>query len=138
GVPGHPEVVEARKGDIHLFRRRRRRTLLHGGTAKKMNVPFFQANIRNSQTLTPAISAEPGIVRIHAQTTRPATPQRTDRILFREPTPTIAPVMVCVVLIGMPLMIVVMASVRAAPVSAEKPSTGRKRLIRCPIVLTIR
>jgi hypothetical protein len=38
----------------------------------------------------------------HAQTMRPATPQRTADRRRIEPTPMIAPVMVCVVLTGMP------------------------------------
>jgi mannitol/fructose-specific phosphotransferase system IIA component (Ntr-type) len=37
------------------------------------------------------------MVKINAQTIRPATPQRTAESLFVEPTPTIDPVMVCVV-----------------------------------------
>ena len=40
-------------------------------------------------------------MKIHAQTTRPATPQRTAENRFTEPTPTIEPVIVCVVLTGM-------------------------------------
>ena len=42
------------------------------------------------------------MVRIQAQMIRPATPQRTARVPFVEPTPTMAPVMVCVVETGMP------------------------------------
>ena len=42
------------------------------------------------------------MVSTQAQTMRPATPQRTAEVLVTEPTPTIAPVMVCVVETGMP------------------------------------
>ena len=44
---------------------------------------------------------------------------------------------VCVVLTGTPKKIV-STSVKAAPDSAQKPSTGRRRMMRWPIVLTIR
>ena len=52
--------------------------------------------------LTIPMSAAAGMVRIQAQTIRPATPQRTADSRRVEPTPTIAPVMVCVVDTGMP------------------------------------
>jgi hypothetical protein len=42
------------------------------------------------------------MVRTQASTICPATPQRTALIRFVEPTPTMEPVMVCVVLTGMP------------------------------------
>ena len=48
------------------------------------------------------MTAEAGIVSTHAQTIRPAMPQRTADSRRVEPTPTIAPVMVCVVLTGTP------------------------------------
>ena len=48
------------------------------------------------------MTADAGIVKIHAQTMLPATPQRTALTRCAEPTPTIAPVMVCVVETGMP------------------------------------
>src|SRR2546430_8234123 len=47
-------------------------------------------------------SSDLGIVSSHAQTIRPATPQRTADSRCAAPTPEIAPVMVCVVLTGMP------------------------------------
>ena len=50
----------------------------------------------------PAMKAEQGMVRIHAQSRSPATPQRTAETVCAAPTPTIAPVMVCVVDTGMP------------------------------------
>ena len=42
------------------------------------------------------------MVKIHAHTMLPATPQRTADGWRTEPTPTMAPVMVCVVDTGMP------------------------------------
>ena len=48
------------------------------------------------------MAAAPGIVRIQAQTIRPATPHRTAENFRTDPVPTIAPVMVCVVLTGIP------------------------------------
>ena len=47
-------------------------------------------------------SADTGIVSIHAQTMVPAIPQRTAVSRLVDPTPTIAPVMVWVVLTGIP------------------------------------
>lgn len=72
----------------------------------------------------------------HAHTMRLATPQRTHDRRRREPTPTIAPVIVCVVLTGTPNNEAINSEM-AEPDSAQKPSTGRKRVIFCPIVLTI-
>ena len=46
------------------------------------------------------MNAEAGIVRIQAQTMRPAMPQRTAERRRIEPTPMMAPVIVCVVLTG--------------------------------------
>ena len=46
--------------------------------------------------------ADIGIVRIQAQTLRPARPQRTADARTVEPTPTIAPVIVWVVETGIP------------------------------------
>ncbi len=85
-----------------------------------------------------ATRAVPGMVRIQAQTTRPATPQRTAfqrcKVVV---APTMEPVIVCVVLTGT-LRKMVRTRVAAAPPSAQKPSTGRNRLSFCPIVFTIR
>ncbi len=50
------------------------------------------------------MKADAGMVRIQAQTMRPATPQRTADSRRIAPTPTIAPVIVCVVLIPTPSM----------------------------------
>jgi hypothetical protein len=48
------------------------------------------------------MKADAGIVKIHAHTILPATPQRTAETFRVEPTPTMAPVIVCVVETGMP------------------------------------
>ena len=72
---------------------------------------------------TAAMTADIGIVRTHAQTMRPATPHLTAEKRLAEPTPTIEPVMVCVVETGMPAM-VAPKRVRAPEVSAQKPPTG--------------
>jgi len=55
-----------------------------------------------TQNVHAPISAAMGIVKTNAQTMRPATPQRTAESLRMAPTPTMAPVMVCVVETGMP------------------------------------
>jgi len=83
------------------------------------------------------ISADIGIVNIHAQTIVPATPQRTAVMRFVVPTPTMAPVMVWVVLTGIPAKEAPMM-VMAAAVSAQKPPIGRSFVIFVPIVLTMR
>ena len=69
------------------------------------------------------IKAVAGIVKIHAHTMFPATPQRTALALWVDPTPTIAPVIVWVVETGTPKAVAV-KSVIAPPVSAQKPPTG--------------
>ena len=69
------------------------------------------------------IKAEIGIVKIHAQMIFPATPQRTAESLLVEPTPTIAPVIVWVVLTGMPATDAPMIA-QAAAVSALNPPIG--------------
>jgi len=48
-----------------------------------------------------------------------------------------APVIVCVVLTGMPNL-VASRMLNAPPVSAQKPPTGRSLVMRDPIVATIR
>ncbi len=80
-----------------------------------------------------AIVADAGIVSTQAQTIRAATPQRTAETRFVEPTPTIAPVLVCVVLTGIPAS-AVPNSVMAPAVSAQNPPTGLSFVIRDPIV----
>jgi hypothetical protein len=84
-----------------------------------------------------AMAAAPGTVSTHAQTIRPATPHRTAVSCRTLPTPTMAPVMVCVVDTGMPRP-VAMNSVAAPAVSAQKPPTGCSLVIFMPIVRTMR
>ena len=76
-------------------------------------------------------------MKIHALTMRPATPHRTAEKREIAPTPMIEPLIVWVVLTGMPPMAVPM-SVTAPAVSAEKPPTGRSLVIRMPMVFTMR
>src|SRR5258707_11054859 len=66
-----------------------------------------------------------------------ATFQRTADTLRAAPTPTIDPVMVCVVETGIPRK-VAPNSVMAPPVSAQNPCIGVSLVILDPIVLTIR
>jgi hypothetical protein len=77
---------------------------------------------------TAAIIADAGMVRIQAQTIRPATPHRTAESRFVEPTPMIDPVMVCVVLTGTPSSVALKIAM-APPVSAANPPTGWSRVI---------
>ena len=65
---------------------------------------------------------------------RPSAPRTADCVV---PTPTMAPVMVCVVDTGMPAC-AVKNSVAAAAVSALIPPTGCSLVIREPMVFTIR
>src|SRR5580692_4430987 len=81
--------------------------------------------------------AAPGMVRTQAKTMRRVTPQRTAERRRDAPTPTMAPVMVCVVLTGMPKCAVPI-SVRAPAASAEKPPNGVSLVMRWPIVLMMR
>jgi len=67
--------------------------------------------------------AEMGMVKSQAQMMFPATPQRTAESLLVEPTPTMAPVMVCVVLTGIPATVAPMME-QAAAVSALNPPIG--------------
>src|SRR5215212_10802341 len=68
---------------------------------------------------------------------RPATPHFTADNLRVAPTPTIDPVIVCVVETGVPVS-VTYASVSAAAVSAQNPPTGFSFVILVPIVRTMR
>jgi hypothetical protein len=71
---------------------------------KQRAQPFYGSftNAARIQYETAAISADAGIVRIHAHTMRPANPQRTADSRFVAPTPTMEPVIVWVVLTGIP------------------------------------
>ena len=83
------------------------------------------------------MSAAAGMVSTQAQTMRPATPQRTADSRRVEPTPTIAPVIVCVVLTGTPKRVAVNSEIAPA-VSAANPPTGCSRVIFDPIVWMMR
>src|SRR6185436_13772250 len=89
------------------------------------------------QKETAATNAAAGMVRIQAQTMRPATPHFTADNLRVAPTPTIEPVIVCVVETGVPVS-VTYARVNAAADSAQKPPTGFSFVMRVPIVRTMR
>ena len=80
-----------------------------------------------------AITADAGMVTTQAHTIRPATPQRTADTRCVAPTPTIAPVIVCVVLTGIPKCVAIKMA-NAPPVSAQNPLTGRSFVMRDPIV----
>jgi hypothetical protein len=81
--------------------------------------------------------AAAGMVRTQAQTMRPATPQRTADRRRVEPTPTMATVRVWVVETVIQRKVARYRE-QAAAVSAEKPPTGLRAVIRWPRVLTIR
>ena len=76
-------------------------------------------------------------MKTHAHTTRRATFHRTADMRLAEPTPTIAPVMVWVVLTGMPLN-EAKNRAAAAALSAHTPPIGCNRVSLVPIVRTIR
>ncbi len=67
--------------------------------------------------------ADIGIVNIHAQIIFPATPQRTAVRRLVAPTPTMAPVTVCVVLTGIPERDAPIMEIAAA-ISTQKPPKG--------------
>ena len=83
------------------------------------------------------VAADAGMVRTQAQTMRPAMPQRTAERRLIEPTPMIAPVIVCVVLTGTPRFVAVKSEIAPA-VSAAKPPTGCSLVIFDPIVWMMR
>src|SRR2546428_1134071 len=83
------------------------------------------------------IPADTGIVMIHAQTIRRATPHRTADRRFVAPTPIIAEAITWVVLTGMPARAVLASAIPRAA-SAEKPCHGRSAVARFDIVRTIR
>ena len=78
-----------------------------------------------------------GMVMTQATTIPEAMFQRTADTRRAAPTPMIAPVMVWVVETGTPRL-VAMNKVMAPPVSAQKPCMGVRRVMREPIVCTIR
>src|SRR5438067_1835283 len=84
-----------------------------------------------------AINAAAGMVMIQAQMILRVTPHLTAVTRRVAPTPMIAPVIVWVVLTGIPPQAAPMR-LMAPAVSALKPPTGRSAVIRWPIVRTIR
>src|ERR1035441_6145777 len=78
---------------------------------------------RIKQKVVADMTAAAGMVTSHAHTIRVATPQRTADNRLTAPTPTMAPVMVCVVLTGIPARAVA-NRVMAPALSAQKPPTG--------------
>src|SRR5947209_20023245 len=109
-----PRPVALARDDAHVKRIHRLAALTRGQLAP---------NNRATQNVHAPISAATGIVRVQAQTIRPATPHRTADNLRVAPTPTIAPVIVCVVETGMPNELA-RKSVAAPAVSAANPPTG--------------
>src|SRR5437867_8195823 len=103
-----------------------------------MRLSRYRAGVYSMIRYAMAASDEAaGMVMIQAQTMRRVTPHLTAVTRRVAPTPTIAPVMVWVVLTGIPPQaapIILMAPA----VSALKPPTGRSAVIRWPIVRTIR
>src|SRR5688572_33485217 len=83
------------------------------------------------------MSPDAGIVRTHAQTILPAIPHLTALSRLVAPTPTMAPVIVWVVLTGIPRLVAMIMLMAPAP-SAQKPPTGLSFVMREPIVWTIR
>ncbi len=81
--------------------------------------------------------AADGMVTIQAIKIRCVMLQRTAVARRAAPTPTIAPVMVWVVETGMPRLVAA-NNVMDPAVSAQTPCTGVNRVIRDPIVRTIR
>ena len=104
---------------------------------KKYALPVVHASASTISENIPATMAAPGMVKIHAHSTLPATRQRTADIRRAAPTPTIPPVMVCVVETGMPCA-EAKKSVAAAAVSAATPPEGCSLVSLNPIVFTIR
>jgi len=82
------------------------------------------------------MSADTGMVKIQAQTMRDANGHRTALNLLVEPTPTMEPLIVCVVDTGTPRDDA-RNKVAAPEVSAIKPPTGFSLVNLEPIVFTI-
>ena len=78
------------------------------------------------------MSADAGIVSTQAQTICPATPQRTADSRRVAPTPTIAPVIVCVVLMPMPSCVAVKMATRRAGLGGEAADRLQLGDLRCP------
>src|SRR5687768_10706375 len=87
--------------------------------------------------VTAAMNADAGIVMIQATTIELAMFHRTADTRRAAPTPMMAPVMVCVVDTGIPSAVAA-NRVAAPPVSAQNPCIGVSRVMREPMVLTMR
>src|SRR5690606_25284388 len=94
---------------------------------------MFRPIIQNSAAIRPAA----GMVRTQATSRFMVTAQRTAFTSCAVPTPTIAPVIVCVVETGTPA-IVASARLRAPPIDAQDPLTGVSLVIFEPMVFTMR
>ena len=96
--------------------------------------PYAPGRIhRTTQNATAATAAAAGIVTSQAHTILRATPHLTADSRCVAPTPTIAPVIVCVVLTGIPAS-AVENKVIAPAASAQKPPTGFSLVMREPMV----
>ena len=133
----------AARGDSHRAESRRGGRRVHGRlagasrTAFRRDLTHCQPSVHTTSYVTAAMNAAAGIVNNQAHTICPATPHRTADRRRVAPTPTIAPVIVCVVLIPTPKC-VAMKIALAAPVSAANPLTGCSRVIFEPIVWMMR
>src|SRR4051812_1231973 len=115
---------------------RRQHRAQEAGAQEEDRSPVHQ-NTCSRPYAAAATMAAPGMVKTHAQTTRPATPHRTADKRWLAPTPTMPPVIVCVVETGMPWA-EVKNNMAAAADSAQTPPTGLMRVSLVPIVFTMR
>src|SRR3977135_3651095 len=97
-------------------------------------MPAINRIIKNDNA---AKAAAAGIVNTQAHTIRPATRHLTADNRVVEPTPAIAPVIVCVVDTGIPAGLAANRVISPA-VSAQKPPTVRSLVIFEPMVWTMR
>lgn len=104
------------------------------GIKSQFQLPGIVMNNPMIQYTSPDITMVAGIVNTHAATIFVAVAQRTDATPFVMPTPIMAPVMVCVVLTGIPRTAVPI-NVNAPDVSAQNPWTGFNRANPSPKVL---
>ena len=101
-----------------------------------MGITIFYRKKCIIQYINAPHAAESGIVSTHAQIIFPATPHLTAESRLTLPTPIIEPVIVCVVLTGIPNK-AVRSNVVAPENSAANPPIGLSLVIFIPIVLTI-
>src|ERR1035441_7947566 len=117
------------RGEKRKAKSERRRAKGEQRTANSGLSHALGLNSRISQKASMATVADAGMVRTQAHTMRVATPQRTAERRCVVPTPTIAPVIVCVVLTGIPAN-AVPNNVMAPAASAQDPPTGLSLVIR--------